>query len=129
MPKTSPALWPVRSHAEFLTTSREALLPEHIRSQNVFDLSWYTRAILLGLESARGAPLQAVAACCQDGERTLQMQDSDAAGAGLTANYNGTVEQSDNVALTPYQLIVNGGIPGSGTDNNTAFQVTFPAPI
>ncbi|KAK9847309.1 hypothetical protein WJX84_004305 [Apatococcus fuscideae] len=46
-----------------------------------------------------------------------------AVGAGLTANYNGTVEQSDSVALTPYQLVVTGGIPGSGTDNNTAFQL------
>ena len=44
----------------------------------------------------------------------------------MTANYNGTVEQSDVLTLTPYQMLVTGGIPGSGTDNNTAFQVSFP---
>ena len=93
------------------------------------DLSWYTRAVLLALDLARGALVQAFAACCQDGERVLEMQDSNAAGAGLTANYNGTVEQSDNVALMPYQLIVNGGIPGSGTDSNTAFQVASLSPV
>ena len=49
------------------------------------------------------------------------------AGAGLTANYNGTVEQSDVLTLTPYQMLVTGGIPGSGTDNNTAFQVLLLA--
>ena len=40
----------------------------------------------------------------------------------MTANYNGTVEQSENLSLTPYQMTVVGGIAGSGTDN-VAFQV------